>query len=234
MDDKMERWTVTSFDDAAAQVTLPPRERWLPADRRAKTSLPTLVLTAAAVALTVGIALWLVADGRIVPAAPSANPAPSNAIPLTPGTPGASEAQTWGKVWSISQGATILRPSWLPATDFDTSYDVVTTTRFYRYMVGYYPKNFFPLGARPWRFLFIAEGPDVVKSRPGFGESSTNVTVRGQIGELITATDGGLRVVWMENEIRYTIQAAVGIPASDILRVAESLVPVNDGEGNTR
>jgi hypothetical protein len=40
--------------------------------------------------------------------------------------------------------------------------------------------------------------------------------------------------VWMENDIRYTIQAAVGIPASDILRVAESLVPVNDGEGNTR
>jgi hypothetical protein len=61
-----------------------------------------------------------------------------------------------------------------------------------------------------------------------------NVTVRGQIGELITATDGGLRVVWMENDIRYTIQAETGISASDLLRVAESLVPVVDGDGNTR
>src|SRR5688500_1666409 len=232
MDDKMERWTVMSFDDAAARITLPPRDRWLPADRRAKASLPALVLTAAAVALTVGIALWLVADGRIVPAAPSAKPAPSNVIPLTPG---ASEAETWGKVWSVSQGATVLRPSWLPLTDFDTSMDVVTTSRgLYRYFVNYHPKNRFPLGVRPWRFMFIAEGPDVPKTLPGLGESSESVTVRGQVGELITAPDGGLRVVWMENDIRYTIQAAVGIAAGDVLRVAESLVPVVDREGNTR
>jgi hypothetical protein len=232
MDDKMEGWTVTSFDDAAARITLPPRERWLPADRRAKASLPALVLTAAAVALTVGIALWLVADGRIVPAAPSAKPAPPSMIPLTPG---ASEAETWGKVWSVSQGATVLRPSWLPLTDLDTSMDVVTTSRgLYRYFVIYHPKNQFTPGVRPWRFMFIAEGPDVVKSLPGIGESSASVTVRGQTGQMITGSDGALRVVWMENDIRYTIQAAVGIPAGDLLRVAESLMPVVDGDGNTR
>jgi hypothetical protein len=232
MDDKMEHWTVTSFDDAAARVALPPRERWLPADRRSKASVPAMVLTAAAIALTVGVALWLVADGRIVPAAPSARPTPSNIIPLTRG---GTEAQTWGKVWSVSQGATVLRPTWLPFTDFDPTYDVVTTSRgLHRYFVGYHPKNVFPPGPRPWHLLFIAEGPDVLKSRHGVGESSMNVTVRGQIGELITATDGGLRVVWMENDIRYTIQAETGISASDLLRVAESLVPVVDGDGNTR
>src|SRR5687768_18596752 len=105
MDDRMERWTVTSFDDAAARITLPPRERWIPPDRRAKASLPALLLTAVAVALTVGIALWLVAEGRIVPAAPSAKPATSSMIPLTPG---ASESETRGKVWSVPQGATFL------------------------------------------------------------------------------------------------------------------------------
>ena len=231
MDDKMERWTVTSFDDAAARIALPPRERWLPVDRRTRTSLPALVFTAAVVALTVGMALWLVAGGRIVPAAPSAKPAPSNVIPLTPG---GTEAQTWGKVWSV-QDATVLRPTWVPVTNFDTSYSVVTAGRgLYRYVVGYYPKNVFPPGPRPWHLLFIAEGPGVLKPQPGAGESSVNVAVRGQAGELITATDGGLRVVWMENDIRYTIQAEVGIRADDLLRVAESLVPVVDGEGRTR
>jgi hypothetical protein len=231
MDDKMEHWTVTAFDDAAARIALPPRERWLPVDRRTKASLPLMLLTAAALALTVGAALWLVADGRIIPAAPSAKPTPSNVIPLTPG---GSEAQTWGKVWSVSQSAGVLRPTWVPVTDFDTSYNVETTDRFYRYFVGYYPKNVFPPGPRPWHLLFIAEDPDVLKPQHGPGESSVNVTVRGQVGEVITATDGGLRVVWMENNIRYTIQAEVGIRADDLLRVAESLVPVVDGEGKTR
>jgi hypothetical protein len=231
MDDKMEHWTVTAFDDAAARIALPPRERWLPVDRRTKASLPMMVLTAVALALTVGAALWLVADGRIIPAAPSAKPTPSNVIPLTPG---GSEAQTWGKVWSVSRSAGVLRPTWVPVTDFDTSYTVETSDRFYRYFVGYYPKNVFPSGPRPWHLLFIAEGPDVLKSRHGAGESSENVTVRGQAGELITAADGGLRVVWMENDIRYTIQAEVRIRANDLLRVAESLVPVVDGDGRTR
>jgi hypothetical protein len=232
MDDKMEHWTVTSFDDATARIALPPRERWLPADRRTKTSLPMMVLTAAALALSVGVALWLVADGRITPAAPSAKPTPSNVIRLAPG---GSEAQTWGKVWSLSQSAGVLRPTWVPITDFDASYDVMTTGRgLYRYLVGYYPKNVFPAGPRPWHLLFIAEGPDVLKPQHGPGESSVSVTVRGQAGELITATDGGLRVVWMEKDIRYTIQAEVGIRADDLLRVAESLVPVVDGDGKTR
>jgi hypothetical protein len=231
MDDKMERWTVTSFDDAVARITLPPRERWLPAGRRAKASLPVLVLTAAAILLTVGIALWLIEDSRIVPAAPSATPAAPTMIPLTPG---ASEAETWGKVWSVTQGVTVLRPSWLPLTDFDTSLTVVTTSRgLYHYFVSYHPKNVFTPGVRPSHFMFIAEGPDVPKTLPGFGESSASVTVRGQTGQLITASDGGLRVVWMENDIRYTVQAAVSIAAGDVLRVAESLRPVVDVEGNT-
>lgn len=231
MDDKLEHWTVTAFDDAAARVALPPRERWLPVDRRTKASLPMMVLTAAALAMTVGAALWLVADGRIIPGASSAKPTPSSLMPLTPG---GSEEQTWGKVWSLSRSAGVLRPTWVPVTDPDASYDVMTTSRgLYRYLVGYYPKNIFPPGPRPWLLLFIAEGPDVLKPQHGPGESSVNVTVRGQAGELITAADGGLRVVWIENDIRYTIQAEV-IPAEDLLRIAESLVPVVDGDGNTR
>lgn len=232
MDDKMERWTVTAFDDAAARITLPPRERWLPADRRPRSSWLAMAMTAAAVALVVGIALWLVADGRIVPASPSAKPTPSNLIRLAPG---GTEAQTWGGVWSRSLGATVLRPTWLPETDLDVSYDVVTTSNgLYRYIVGYYPKNAFPPGPRPWRFLFIGEGPDVLKSRPGAGESVVNVTVRGMAGEMITATDGGFRLVWMEGDFRYTIQAATGIPANDVLRSAESLVKVIDADGKFR
>ena len=229
MDDKMERWTVTAFDDASARITLPPRERWLPADRRSRSSLPSTALSFALVAIVLGVALWLVADGRIVPAGPSAKPAPTNLIRLTPG---GTEAQTWGKVWSVSMGATVLRPTWLPETDdLSPSYDVVTTSRLYRYVVGYYPKNVFPPGPRPWHFLFIAEGADVLPPRLGTGDSAEIVNVRGQTGQLITATNGEVRVVWMENGIRYTIQAGTGIPASDVLRVAESLVRVVDADG---
>jgi hypothetical protein len=233
MDDKMERWTVTAFDDAAARITLPPRGQWLPSDRRTRSSWPALALSAAVVALVVVAALWLVSDGRIVPAAPSAKPTPSNLIRLAPG---GTEAQTWGKVWSVSAGATVLRPTWLPASDLDSSYDVVTTSRgLHRYVVGYYPKNVFPPGPRPPQLLFIAEGPDVLKSRPAPGESVASVTLRGgQSGEMIMAPDGGYRVVWMENEIRYTIQAITGIPATDVLRIAESLARVTDAEGTTR
>jgi hypothetical protein len=229
MDDKMERWTVTAFDDAAAQITLPPRERWLPAERRSRSSLPSTALSFALVAIVLGVALWLVADGRIVPAAPSAKPTPSNLIRLAPG---GTEAQLWGKVWSMSMGATVLRPTWLPETDLNPSYDVMTTSKgLYRYMVGYYPKNVFPTGPQPWHFLFIAEGAEVLPPRLGPGDSAEIVSVRGQTGQLITATAGEVRVVWMENGIRYTIQAGTRIPASEVLRVAESLVRVVDSDG---
>jgi hypothetical protein len=229
MDDKMERWTVTAFDDAAARIALPPRDRWLPADRRSRSSLLLTQLTFALVAMVLGVALWLVADGRVVPASSSAKPAPSNVIRLVPG---GTEAQTWGGVWSRSMGATVLRPSWLPETDLSPSYDVVTTSKgLYRYMVGYYPKIVFPAGPQPWHFLFIAEGAEVLPPRLGPGDSAENVNVRGQTGQLITATDGEVRVVWMENGIRYTIQAGSGIPASYVLRVADSLVRVVDSDG---
>ena len=229
MDDKMERWTVTAFDDAAARITLPPRERWLPADRRPRSFLPATALTFALVAIVLGVGLWLVADGRIVPAAPSAKPAPTNLIRLAPG---GTEAHTWGEVWSRSMGATVLRPTWLPEGDLSSSYDVVTTSRgLQRYVVGYYPKIIFPAGPQPWHFLFIAEGADVLPPRLGPGDSAENVNVRGQTGQLVTSPEGELRVVWMENGIRYTIQAGSGIPANVVLRVAESMTRVVDADG---
>ena len=229
MDDKRERWTVTSFDDAAARIALPPRERWLPTDRRSRSSLPSTALTFALVAIVLAVALWLVADGRIVSAGPSAKPAPTNLIRLAPG---GTEAQTWGAVWSRSMGAAVLRPTWLPQTDLTPSYDVVTTSKgLYRYMVGYYPKIVFPSGPQPWHFLFIAEGADVLPPRLGPGDSAEIVTVRGQAGQLITAPDSEVRVVWMENGLRYTIQAGTGIPASEVLRVAESMMRVVDADG---
>ena len=87
MDDKLELWTVTTFDDAAALIALPPHERWVPADRRQRSSAPLAALAAALVVFVFGAAVWLVADGRLVPAAPSAKPAPSNVIRLAPGGP---------------------------------------------------------------------------------------------------------------------------------------------------
>ncbi|MEP6694583.1 MAG: DUF4367 domain-containing protein [Chloroflexota bacterium] len=233
MDDQMERWTVTAFDDASARIALPPRERWLPTDRRAPTSISTLALTFAVVA-AIAVALWLVADGRIIPATSSARPTPTGLIRLAPG---GTEAQTWGKVWSVSQGATVLRPVqtfvWVHTSD--TSYDVTTSSNgLHRYVVGYYGKDDFPSLPRPWSLLFIGEGSDVLPPQLGPGESSENVTVRGQTGRLITAPDKSVRVVWNENGIRYTIQAKLGITASDVLGIAESLAPVVDANGNTR
>jgi len=231
MDDKMERWTVTAFDDAVARITLPPRERWLP-ERRSRSALPATALTFALAAIVLGVALWLVVDGRIVPAAPSAKPTPSNLIRLAPA---GTEAQTWGKVWTDSLGAAVLRPTWLPISSSDVREDVtIAAGRLHRYVVGYYSQTIFPPDPRSLQLLFIGEGPDVLKSRPGAGESVVNVTVRGLAGDLITATDGGFRVVWMEGDFRYTIQAAAGIPANDVLRCAESLVRVIDADGKFR
>jgi hypothetical protein len=178
-----------------------------------------------------GGALWLIGEGRIVPAAPSVAPKPSGLIQLVAG---GTEAETWGKVWSVSKGAMVLRPTWLPISGLDPSYDVVTSDTLQRYVVGYYPHNVFPPGPRPARLLFIGEGPAVAAPTIAAGESSVNISVRGQSARLITAPDGAPRVIWTENGIRYTVQAVVGISSDDVLRVAESLAPVIDAGGNTR
>lgn len=228
MDDRMERWTVTAFDDASALIALPPRERWLPADPRPTSRLRALALTAGVLALLFGVASWLVAEGRLVPAAPQ--PTPAGALPLVRGT---SEPQTWGTVWSSSLGAAALRPTWLPISNSVAGSNVTTSAgRLHRYSVGYYAEPLF--GPRSIPLLFLGEGPDALPSRLGPGEHQADVTVRGQSGKLITGDDGAqfpIRVTWIEGGIRYTINAAKGISAGDLLRVAESLRPVVDANG---
>jgi hypothetical protein len=52
---------------------------------------------------------------------------------------------------------------------------------------------------------------------------------------LITAADGKPRVIWTENEVRYTVQAvSPSISSADVLRIVEGLAPVVNTSGAIR
>jgi uncharacterized protein DUF4367 len=143
-------------------------------------------------------------------------------------TPGGSESETWGKVWSSSDHAAVLRPTWLPFTIdvTKTNYHVETSGRgLTRYLVLYTRAS----GPAP-QLLFMAEGPDVIAGQRGPDESRDDVVVRGQGAQLLTSPDGTSRVVWSEGGIRYTVQG-FQLTRGELLKIVESLMPVLDANG---
>jgi hypothetical protein len=227
MDDEMEIWTVRAFDDAAARVALPPPDRWVPTKVQRSDAAPVLAAAAVALLMVLGVAWWLGSGDRFIPAS-SEKPIPPGGMVLVPGS---SEASTWGGVYEHSLGATVLRPTWLPFEVEKTNSSVVTGGRFINYGVGYVTNDFQP------QLFFLAEAPDVnPPSQLAPGEHSMDVTVRGgRDGRLITAADGKPRVIWTENDVRYTVQAvSTKISAADLLRVVEGLAPVVSTSGAIR
>ena len=228
MDDEMQLWTVRAFDDASALVPLPPRERWIPKDVRPQRATPVLVAAAIAILLALGVALWVGFGDRLVPAS-SAKPIPPGGMVLVPGS---SESSTWGGVYERSLGATVLRPTWLPFEVEKTNSSVVTGGRFLSYAVGYVTNDY-----KSSQLFFIAEAPDATgPPRLGPGEHSTDITVRsGRDARLIAAADGTPRVIWTENEVRYTVQAvSTAISTADLLRIVDGLAPVVNVSGAFR
>jgi hypothetical protein len=71
MDEDLQLWTVRAFDDAADRVTLPSRERWIPAARGpSRRDFPIFAVVVAGLVL-LGIALWAAVPGRIDVGAPA-------------------------------------------------------------------------------------------------------------------------------------------------------------------
>ena len=225
MDDETQLWTVRAFDDASHRVPLPPRERWVPTKVQPRPAISVIVVAAIALLLAVGLVLWFGSGERLVPAS-SPNPTPSGLVLV----PGSSEDSTWGGVYEHSLGATVLRPTWLPFTVERTNSSVATSTRFVDYGVGYVTNDSQPL------LIFLAESLDQLPSQLAPGEHATDITVRGgRDARLITAPDGRPRVIWTENEIRYTVQAvSIKISAADLLRIVEGLAAVVNPSGAIR
>ena len=229
MNDDLELWTVRAFDDAAARVPMPARERWVPEHARSDGRPLSFAFVAVVAAIALGTALVLAQQGRIVPAF-GPKPTPSGYVLL----PGGTDAATWGTVWSLARGAQVLRPTWLPIQG-DALYDVVTTDAgLNRYYVGYARSEGIIFPSRTIPLFLSAESLTIPAPRLGPGEHRDDVVVRGHDATLITAADGGVRVVWVEGDLRYTIQAQSGITREDLMRVAESLSPVVDAAGNVR
>jgi hypothetical protein len=225
MDDEMQLWTVRAFDDASSRVSLPPRDRWVPAEVHRERAAPVLAAAAIAILVAFGVALWFGFGDRLVPAS-SAKPIPPGGMILLPGS---SESSSWGGVYEHSLGATVLRPTWLPFEVEKTNSSVLTGGRFINYGVGYVTNDYQP------QLFFLAEAPDVPPPQLGAGEHSTDVTVRGRDARLITAADGKPRVIWTENDVRYTVQAvSTEISSTDLLRVVEGLAPVVNTSGAIR
>ncbi len=225
MDDDLQLWTVRVFDDASARVTLPVRERWVPERPRARRSdFRFVALVSVAAATVLGVVLLSELAERTVPAA--RQPTPSGYVLV----PGGSEAETWGKVWSVSGHVAVLRPTWIPFPAEITNYSVETSSRgLTRYSVAY-----LRAADRTYRLLFVAEGPDIQQGKLGPGEESENVVVRGRNAQLVTSPDGVLRVIWTEGDLRYTVQASAGTTRSNLLFIVDSMSPVTGESGAPR
>jgi hypothetical protein len=225
MDEDLQLWTVRAFDDASVRIALPAPDRWVPQGRRASTGdLRFVALAAVAAAVALGIVLLSGLTERTVPAAPRATPSGYVLVP------GGSEAETWGTVWSYSGHAAVLRPTWLPFPVEVTNYSVQTSSRgLTRYLVGYVRS-----ADRTYLLLFVAEGPDVLNGQRGPGERSDDLVVRGHGAQILTSTDGTLRIIWTEGDLRYTVQATPGTTRDDLIRVVESMAPVTDDSGAPR
>lgn len=221
MHEDLQLWTVRAFDDASARIALPPVERWVPRERRTM-EVPLTAYAVIAAALLVGVVVFSGLADRIVPAAP--RPTPSGYSM----TPGASEAETWGNVWSASGHAAVLRPTWLPVTiDVSkTNYHVQTSGGgLTRYIVLYTRAA----DVTP-QLLLMAEGPDILAARRGPGERSDDVRVRERSAQLLTTDDGTMRVIWSEGDVRYTVQS-FHLTRDELLKIAESLMPVVAADG---
>ncbi|MEK6208463.1 MAG: RNA polymerase sigma factor [Chloroflexota bacterium] len=233
MSEALELWTIREFDDASAQVTLPPRDRWIP---RGRTRTGTKVAAALALAalVLVGIVLVFAEPSRIGVGEPPTTPSPtfsrSDSV-----TPLPSEAEIWGGIWSRAKGVAVLRPTWLPKSKDEYQVSPGSAPRvtgFSNYGVSYYELRSVP-GTIVWHVEFFADSLET----PGggliqFGGVPETVTVRGHAAELTGNGSPGWVLVWSEGDYRYAIQG-FAIRREDLLRVANSLAPVIDETGRT-
>jgi DNA-directed RNA polymerase specialized sigma24 family protein len=233
MSEALEIWTIREFDDAAARVTLPPRDRWIP---RGRTRTGTKVAAALALAalVLVGIVLVFAEPSRMGVREPRATPSPTFSRNDS-GTPLPTEAEIWGGIWTQANGIAVLRPTWLPKSNDE--YHVFPeggTSRdgFFYYGVSYYELRSDP-GTTVWMEFFA----DSLETTGGafihFGGVPETVTIRGHAAELTGNGSPGWVLVWSEGNYRYAIQA-FGVSREDLVRIADSLAPVVDDAGTTR
>jgi len=232
--EELEHWTVHDFNDAAAQVTLPPRDRWIPR-RRTRTGTKVAAALVLAALVLVGIVLVFAEPSRRAVGELPATPSPTFSRNDS-GTPLPTEAEAWGGIWSEAMGVAVLRPTWLPKGQDEYEFiRAVGTSRdgLFNYDMRYYEVRSVP-GTIAWNVDFFADSLET----PGggfihFGGAPETVTVRGRAATLTGNGSPGWVLVWSEGNYRYAIQA-FAISRQDLLRIADSLAPVVNDAGDTR
>ena len=233
MNEELERWAVRAFAEAAPRIPLPHRDRWIPEKlTRAGERLGAMLALAGVAALLVAVA---VVSGSAPPTGLGGQKTlPPTATPIWDLTQLPESAQ-WGRVWSVSNGAAVLRPTWLPKSEdeYHASFSLtVSTSGFSNYGVSFYERR--PSsspGTIVWNIEFLG---DMAPGRgvQQFGTLPESLTIRGQPAELYGNGSPGWTLVWNEYPYRYAIQA-FAVSREDLLRIAESLAPVIDDAGRT-
>jgi RNA polymerase sigma factor (sigma-70 family) len=231
--EELEPLSIRVFDDASAQVPLPPRDRWIPRTRTRPGTKVAATLTFAALVL-VGIVFVFAEPSRIGVGGPAKTPSPTFSRNDS-GTALPTEAEVWGGIWARANTVAVLRPTWLPKSKDEYQIDPgVGTSRdgSFNYGVSYYELQS-PSGTTVWHVDFLA---DSLESAGGglikFGGPPEAVTIRGQAAELTGSGSPGWVLVWNEGNYRYAIQA-FAVSREDLLRIADSLAPVIDDTGRT-
>ena len=184
--------------------------------------------------VVVGLAVVVGVPPRPVTSPPTGRAAPSFSRNDS-GTPLPTEAEAWGEIWSHTNGAAVLRPTWLPkGSDEYQIFSGEGTGRdgLFGYSLGYVEQHAIP-GTTVWNIEFLADSRDhPSRGVQEFGGASQDVKVRGHAGELFGNGAPGWTLVWTEGTYRYAIQA-FGVSRDDVLRIADTLAPVTDASGRT-
>jgi hypothetical protein len=146
-----------------------------------------------------------------------------------------SEDAKWGRVWSLTGGAVVLRPQWLPpqVDAYDTSFSVLPTpSMLYRF--SYYVHERTQPG-RVVRSVEVVAAQDIsnlgMVVLEGPGES---VTIRSAPAQVIGRNDiPAWEISWSELGHVYGIQA-FGFSRDELLRIAASMARVRDDMGRVQ
>jgi hypothetical protein len=218
-------------DDRPTPIVLPADE--IGTSRREHENEKRRALILAAL---VGVAVVAMVALSGVSRAPNENQSRSSTPSATPiqDLTQLSEEAKWGRIWSLSNGVAVLRPTWLPpqADGYTTGFNIDSTTGGpIRYRFWYYVNERTP-PALVVRSVEFRVGPDsepfglvVLDARP------EQVIVRGHTAELMgRASIPAWEVTWSEFGYRYGIQS-FGFSREEFLRIVESLRRLTDETG---
>ena len=212
-------------------VQLPEGEAETAAQQRVVERRAALAAVAVAIAALVG-GLVIIGPWR-VPDRMSASPTASPIWDVTQ----LSEAQQWGRLWSVANGTAVLRPMWLPPerNGYSSGFSIAGgSSGLSGYRFWYYANGQGAPGTVVRSIELIVARDELPLGLVSLESQPQTVTLNGHAAQLLGAEAVPVwEVSWSELGYRYGLQI-FGYTRDDLLHIATSLAGVLDERGTTR